>query len=338
MKILENISLAEYTTLRIGGRALFFVAVQNKVELQAALDFAREQKVPFFILGGGSNILVSDEGFEGLVIRLEMKGVSYEEKGDEVLVTAMAGEVWDEIVAKTVDDGLWGLENLSLVPGTVGAAPVQNIGAYGTEVMQVIESVTAIDSITGEERNFTNAECRFSYRDSIFKTDAGKKYVITSVIFKLSKNPKPNLSYKELRECFGAHTNPSLLEIRNAVISIRRSKFPDLAKFGTAGSFWKNPIIEKPLFDVLKKQFPLIPWFPVDGDRFKIPLAWVLDNVLGLKGFSMENAGLYEKQPLVLVASRGCTEKEVKALAKHVFKAVFGATGIEIEPEVQFIG
>src|SRR3989344_7365184 len=211
MKILQNISLAEYTTFKIGGEARYFCVVKSEEELREALDFAESknpesQQMPFFVLGGGSNILISDRGFTGLIIKIEMTGISLkkydEEKNGTVLVTAWAGESWDELVAKTIGEGLWGLENLSGIPGTVGAAPVQNIGAYGVEAGDMIFSVCAFDITTGAARIFTNTECRFSYRESFFKTIEGKKYIITNVTFKLSKSPSPNLSYKDLTAYF----------------------------------------------------------------------------------------------------------------------------------------
>jgi UDP-N-acetylmuramate dehydrogenase len=338
MKILENVSLAEYTTFRIGGNARFFVVVKNEAEVREVLAFAREKQIQFFILGGGSNILVSDKGFDGLVIKMESKGIKFDQQGNDVIVTAASGEVWDDLVSKTVKENAWGIENLSLIPGTVGAAPVQNIGAYGTEVMHVIESVRAVDQATGNEKIFSNRECNFSYRESIFKKPENRNWIILSVSFRLSKIPKPNLSYKDLREYFKERQNPSLSQIREAVIAIRQSKFPDLTRIGTAGSFWKNPIIEKPHFEKLSATYPGIPSFPASENKVKVPLAWILDNVLKFKGFEMGKAGLYAKQPLVLVATMGSTESDVKMLAKHVSKAVYGATHIEIEPEVQFIG
>ncbi len=203
MKFLENISLAEYTTFKVGGQARYFSAVRSEEELQKALDFAKKKKVSVFLLGEGSNILVSDRGFPGLIIKIEMKGVFFEKDHEDVLVIASAGESWDRLVTKTIEHNLWGLENLSGIPGTVGAAPVQNIGAYGAEVKDVIVSVRAVDVATGAARTFSNSECRFSYRESFFKTTKGKKHIITSVTFKLSQTPKPNLSYKDLMEYFG---------------------------------------------------------------------------------------------------------------------------------------
>ncbi|MEK7607417.1 MAG: UDP-N-acetylmuramate dehydrogenase [Patescibacteria group bacterium] len=378
MKFLENISLAEYTTFRIGGKARYFCVVKSEEDLREALDFAKGNEtghasIPFFVLGSGSNILVSDEGFPGLVIKMEMMGVSFEKKDDGVFVTVSAGQDWDKLVIKTVGESLWGLENLSGIPGTVGAAPVQNIGAYGAEAKDVIISVCAVDTTTSAARIFTNTECQFSYRESFFKTTEGKKYVITNVTFKLSQNPKPNLSYRDLKEYFerrgrekrelmehgsflarklprlrrrrssGVSINSlfsrplSLSEIRKAVIEIRKRKFPELSKVGTAGSFWKNPIISPEHFAELKAKYPNIPSFSFDN-QVKVPLAWILDNVCKLKGYTKGPTGLWKNQPLVVIAEKGAFSSDIKSFAIKVANIVKEKTDIDIEKEVQYIG
>ena len=337
MKILERVSLAPYTTFNVGGEARYFCIVSNNEDLLSGFEFARSKSLPTFILGGGSNIVASDKGFNGLVIKMEMKGVEFGVGGR---VTAKAGEMWDDFVAKTVVKNLWGVENLSLIPGTVGAAPVQNIGAYGVEAKDTIESVHAIHSLTGEVRTFSNKECMFGYRESFFKSKAGKKWVITSVVFILSELPRIHLSYKDLAEFFGSRliegsrNLPSQDEIRSAVIQIRMKKFPDLTKIGTAGSFWKNPIISEEMFRKLHKTYPDMPSFPAHAGHVKVSLAWILDKVCGLKGWSEGNVGLFEKQPLVLVAKKGATANEIQVFHKKIEKTVYDKTGIYIEPEV----
>ncbi|HVU06310.1 MAG TPA: UDP-N-acetylmuramate dehydrogenase [Candidatus Paceibacterota bacterium] len=352
MKISENIPLAPYTTFKIGGAARYFCVAKSEAEIGEAVAFARNKKVLLVILGGGSNVVVSDAGVPGLVMKMEMKGATYEEKDGAIMVTAWAGENWDELVGKTVEWGAWGLENLSAIPGTVGAAPVQNIGAYGTEAMDVIESVRAIDRATGAARLFTNKECGFSYRDSIFKTEEGKKWAIVSVTFRLSRAPKPNLSYKDLKERFAsriaANETPSQSEIRDAVAEIRRGKFPDIAKTGTAGSFWKNPIICREHFEGIKKRFPDLPSFPADApagsrevgpaeEAVKVPLAWILDKICGLKGYSKGKISLHQNQPLVVVAEKGATAAEVCSFENGIRAIVKEKTGIDIQPEVGFL-
>lgn len=334
MTIQENIPLAPYTTFKVGGNARYFVVVQTLDELKAALEFARARGLQRFVLGGGSNVVIADAGFPGLVIKMELKGIERADAGDSVFVSAMAGESWDGLVAKTVEWGLWGIENLSWIPGTVGAAPVQNIGAYGTEVMNVIDAIHVIDLSTGQGRIMSNAECRFSYRDSIFKTAAGKDLVIVSVRFRLSTKRAPNLSYKDLKEYFAGKPAPTQLEIRDAVIAIRKGKFPDINLIGTAGSFWKNPIVPSAVYERLRVEYPAMPSFPVDVARVKVPLAWILDNVCKLKGFTKGNVGLFERQPIVLVAKRGATFAEISAFEREVAAAVKAKTGIDIEREV----
>ena len=348
MRIEENIDLSRHTTLKLGGKARYFAIASSLEELRESLSSAREKKLPAFVLGGGSNLLVSDSGFRGLVVKMSIIGATFEKKGSQAYVTAWAGENWDELVAKTVEWGAWGLENLSYIPGTVGASPVQNIGAYGTEVMNVVESVRAVDATTGKEKEFTNAECGFTYRDSIFKKTEYKKYIIVSVTYKLSLTPAPNLLYKDIKEYFAKKgaINPTQLDIRNAVIEIRKGKFPDLNEVGTAGSFWKNPIICREHYEGIKKLFPLIPSFPATapaGTRevyaseevVKVPLAWILDNICGLKGYAKGNVALYQKQPLVLVAHKGATAAEVLAFESEIAAKVKEKTGIIIEREVR---
>jgi UDP-N-acetylmuramate dehydrogenase len=271
---------------------------------------------------------------------MEMAGTSYEDedKSDhgKVLVTAWAGENWDELVAETIDWNVWGLENLSGIPGTVGAAPVQNIGAYGTEVMDLIASVRTMDSTNGSIKVFSNEECKFSYRESFFKTEEGKKYIITAVSFNLFQTPKPNLSYKDLRETFKDNLAPSLSDIREAVIEIRKGKFPELSQVGTAGSFWKNPIIPEEHFKQLQSKYPNIPSFPFK-DQIKVPLAWILDNVCHLKGYVQGPISLWKNQPLVVVANENARASDIDLLAAEVAKRVKVETNIDIEREVQYV-
>lgn len=347
MKIEKDIPLAPYTTLKVGGRAAFFAVAKSEEDLKEALAYASAESLPFFILGGGSNLLVSDAGFSGLVIKMEMDGSSFEKKGGDVFVTAWAGESWDELVAQTVEWNLWGLENLSAIPGSVGAAPVQNIGAYGVEAMSVIHEVRAIDAETGQVKTFSNADCGFTYRESIFKRPESKRFVITSVTFKLSSKPKPILLYNDLKERFVSVTPSQNLqkEIREAVIAIRASKFPDYSVVGTAGSFWKNPIVPRAAFEELSKRYPGMPSFPAhatagtrdvgqDDTEVKIPLAWILDKVCNLNGYSKGPVSLFQKQPLVLVAQTGATASQVETFAAHIKALVKEKTGIEIEREV----
>jgi UDP-N-acetylmuramate dehydrogenase len=336
MAPLENISLALHTTFGIGGPARYFTEATNVAELREACDFARSRKVPLFVLGGGSNILVSDAGFPGLVIKNEIRGLTETIKGDSITIKVGAGESWDKFVGHCVEKGYWGPENLSLIPGSVGAAPVQNIGAYGREVKDIIESVSVFNSVTGEEERFSNEQCAFTYRDSVFKRETAKNLIITSVTFKVSLSSKPNISYKDLTEYFTLrrNVNPSIAEIRRAVIDIRTQKFPSLSVVGTAGSFWKNPIISAESFNKLKAIYPELPAHGTLAGTVKISLAWVLDNICKVKGYSKGTVRLFARQPLVLVAEKGSKASDVLAFAKEIEVLVKDKTGIDIEKEV----
>ena len=338
MKIEEHIPLSRFTTFAIGGPARFFVQVKTTDELEEALKFWKEKNMPLFILGGGSNLLISDAGFPGLVIKIEIEGI--EEKKIDAhtsLLIGGAGVNWDEFVAYAVDQGLHGIENLSLIPGTLGAAPVQNIGAYGVEAKDTLAWVEAIDSTTGELVTLRNSECAFAYRDSIFKKQ--KQYVITRVALRLSRNGALHTEYKDIKRYFDEHSEirPTIENVRNAVIEIRTNKLPDVNKIGTAGSFFKNPIITKEHYKKLLLSWSLMPSYEVDGEHVKIPLAWVLDNVCGFRGVVRGNVGVYKNQALVLVNNGAGTSSEVRALAEEMRKSVLEKTGIEIEREVEYV-
>ena len=335
MIIQENISLAQYTTFKIGGNAHFFCKVTTVDELKEAVIFAKEKSVPFFVLGGGSNILIADEGFNGLVIKMDIEG----KKIQDQIITAGAGESWDDFVDYTVKQGFNGLENLSSIPGTVGAAPVQNIGAYGVEVGQFISSVNVFDTQTMKEVELSVRECHFGYRYSLFKKEKGR-YIVTLVNFSLKRDGKVNVEYKDLKEKFTQAT-PS--QVREAVIDIRRHKLPDWNKWGTAGSFFKNPVITQAHFDELKAKYPGLPGFPENdangksNDQIKIPLGWVLDNVCNAKGLLRGGVGTYEKQALVIVTKPGATASEVVEFTQDLMKQVKEKTGIIVEAEVEWV-
>lgn len=338
MKITENQSLKELTTFRIGGPARYFCIVRNEDELIEAIGFSKKNKIPFFVLGGGSNILVADKGFNGLVIKNEIKGIKYEENDNVIKVNVGAGENWDNFVSDTVDRGYYGLENLSLIPGTVGASPVQNIGAYGSEVKDTIESVYVLDVKKDEYKTFSNSECDFSYRDSIFKKDKGR-YVVINVTFNLTKNGKLNLTYKDVQEYFNRrqNNNPSLKQVRNAIIDIRTNKLPNLQEYGTAGSFFKNVIVSQAKAKEILAKYPEIIIHSINEKKVKIPLAWILDNICGFRGKRKGNVGVYKNQALVLVNYGNATADEITELAQEMVDAVYDKTGIEIYPEVEYV-
>lgn len=335
MNIKENISLSQFTTFKIGGLARFFCVVKSEQDLIDAVIFSRKNNLPFFIIGGGSNLLISDRGYSGLVIKIEIKGVEY--NGQKVI--AGAGENWDTFVEQTINKGLFGLENLSAIPGTVGACPVQNIGAYGVEVSEFIESVKVFDT---REDNFTSLnskECLFSYRDSIFKQQKGR-FVIVSVTFRLKDKENINIDYKDLIDFFskkGVDYVPNAREIREAVIEIRKNKLPNWQEWGTAGSFFKNPIVGLQQYLDLKQKYPDLPGFQDCDGKIKLSLGWILDKICNAKGLAVGNAYVYEKQALVLVAKPGASSSEVVELSRKIQDLVKEKTGLIIEAEVEWV-
>lgn len=339
MEIQKDIILKPFTTMRIGGPAQYFCIAKNTQDILDALAFAKKESLPIFVLGGGSNLLVSDAGFPGLVIKIEIPEISIEETPNEIFVHAGAGESWDAVVKASVEYGLSGLENLSLIPGTAGAAPIQNIGAYGSEAKDTIASVEAIHIKTGSIKTFSNSECKFGYRDSFFKSKEGKEYIVTKVAFRLVKNGTPNISYKDLALYFAEKkiTKPTIAEVRAAVIEIRIKKLPDLSKLGTAGSFFKNPIIAADVFSQLQKKYPDIPKYPAGEGLIKTSAAYLLDKVCGFRGYRDGDAGVYENQALVLVNFGSATATEISALSQKMQKSVLEKTGIVLEEEVVLI-
>lgn len=373
--------LKELTTMKIGGIARYFVVVSSEEELMQALDFAQEKQISTVVLGGGSNMLIADGEINKLFIKVEIRGVEWDihgsetersqpqyhasgygaQHGSDTEVVVGAGENWDAFVAETVNKGLWGLENLSGIPGTVGAAPIQNIGAYGVEIKDTLLWVDVFDVRTGEVVRLSNKECKFSYRDSIFKQEKGEAFIVLRVAFELQKNGGPRLEYKDMQERFkkydvgvkneDIHKKKITLtpqDIRKEVLDIRAGKFPDLSKVGTAGSFFKNPIITKEKFDELKTKFPRLPGFEVHKTgqnetnteskrKVKVSLAWILDNVCELKGYSKGDVSLFERQPIVLVNFGNATSEEVLNFSEHIKRCVKEKTEIEIEFEVQRI-
>lgn len=333
----SNISLANFTTLKTGGLAMYFVSVANVSELKEAVSFAEQKKLPLFVLGGGSNILVSDTGFAGLVIKMEMKGVDYSDL-DNGLVSLVvgAGEIFDEVIEDSVAKNYWGLENLSYIPGTVGATPVQNVGAYGVEVSDVIESVTVFDVVLKKIIILDKKKCNFNYRDSFFKKEAGRASIIISVKFILSKIAQPKLSYADLCKKF-IETSISPVIIREEIISIRKNKFPDWNLVGTAGSFFKNPIISPDEATALLALYPEIPTYNTLTNNVKVSLGFILDKICNLRGYRIGNVRLFENQALVLVADKGATTSEIISFVTVVKNEVYKKTKIKINMEVTTI-
>jgi len=359
MKILENYPLKNLNTFRTGGNARFFCVIQNINDLEEATSFLKENKTKFFVLGAGSNILVSDSGFNGLVIKNEILGKKISK--DKVVYFA-AGENWDECVLFSIKNNLFGLENLSYIPGTVGGSVVQNIGAYGAEAKDFILKVEVYDAESGKIFEIDKKDCNFSYRNSIFKVK--KNLIVTKVYFSLDKKFVPNFSFSGIKEkieenkikispsqgdqkrlksrqrrfkppCFGDVSEAiTAIDVRNAVISIRKSKLPEVLELGSAGSFFKNPIITKEEYKKLKKKFPEIPGFSESNIKMKVSLAWILDKICGLKNYKIGNVGLYKNQPMVLVNFGKATTEEIINLSDKIKKIVKEKTGIKVEEEV----
>lgn len=330
----ENLSLASLTTLKTGGAARYCIAVSTTDELKKAVNFAQQKALPFFVVGGGSNLLASDDGYTGVIILMNIKGRTYLKLTDnDVEATFGAGEILDEIIDDTVTLGYWGLENLSHIPGTVGATPIQNVGAYGVEVSELIKNVDVYDTETQLFRQLSARDCLFMYRDSVFKTTAAKKYIITAVTFRLSKTAMPRLSYASLQSAFITEI-VTQTEIRTKIISIRSTKFPDWHTVGTAGSFFKNPIISTEHAQQLVEEYPGLPTYEAGEGRVKVLLGYVLDKVCGLRGYQNGQVSLSFAQALVLVAETGATTSDIELFARQVCTIVFQKTNITIENEV----
>jgi len=337
MNIKERVSLAPFTTFHIGGPARIFVETRNEGEIKDAVIYAREHDLKIYPLGAGSNLLVPDTGVKGLIVKIAFDDIEFENNGEQTLLIAGAGTPWKKIVDTASERNLFGVENLAGIPGTIGGASVQNICAYGAELSGVFEYADTIDMTTGASKRINKTEAAFGYRMSFFK--AHRAFIIVRVALRLSEKATLNISYPDLvriQETGTPLTTPS--EIAQAVCAIRANKFPFSPEEGTAGSFFKNPVISRELADSLALRFPDLPSFPQKDGRVKVPLAWILDRVLSIKGFSKGYVRLYEKQPLVIVARAGATAAEVNEFANEVASRVFDATGITIEREVETFG
>jgi UDP-N-acetylmuramate dehydrogenase len=337
MEILKNFSLKNYNTFGIEAKAKAFVAVHSIEELRQILEENSSKKK--FILGGGSNMLLTKD-IEALVIHIDLKGKKIiKEDESHVWVESQAGENWHEFVMWTLSQDFGGFENMSLIPGNVGTTPVQNIGAYGTEIKDTFEFCEAIDIATQKTRTFNCSECHFGYRESIFKQEAKDQYIITSVVFKLTKkNHNIKTSYGDIIAELAKQniTKPTLKEVSNAVIAIRNSKLPDPKKLGNSGSFFKNPIVLKVDFEPIRTKFPEMKFYEVSDTEVKVPAGWLIEQA-GFKGKRFGDAGIHENQALVLVNYGNATGQEILAVSKDIQKTVFDKFGINIEAEVNVI-
>jgi UDP-N-acetylmuramate dehydrogenase len=337
MTIENNFSLLHYNTFGIEAKARQFVAVQSIDALRLVLQQNQDQKK--FILGGGSNMLLTQD-IDALVIHIDLKGkrILKEEDG-YVWVESMAGENWHEFVLWTLEQNFGGLENMSLIPGNVGTTPVQNIGAYGTEIKDTFESCEAMEITSQELKTFNKEACRFGYRESIFKQEAKDQYIITSVVFKLTtKHHKINTSYGDILKELEKHhiITPTLKEVSNAVIAIRQSKLPDPKELGNSGSFFKNPIIPKAAFEKIHALHPEMPFYVVSETEIKVPAGWLIERA-GFKGKRFGDAGIHKNQALVLVNYGKATGQEILAVSKDIQATILREFGIAIEAEVNVI-
>ena len=338
LQIESNKILAPYTTMKIGPAADFFALVKNRTDVLEAINWARDHKKKIFVLGGGSNILITKK-IPGLVIKNELKGLKIIEKNiDSTLLEGASGEPWSKFVSFAVNHNLYGIENLFLIPGTVGAASFQNIGAYGVELKDVFFHLKAIDLKTGSEKIFSLKDCEFSYRQSIFKNRLKNKYFIISLTVELSNAPSLKLAYASIAEILNKRgiTKPSLRDLVKIIQEIRNSKLPNPAILPNCGSFFENPIISSLRFKKLVKKFPELPNWPSGENKVKLAAGWLIEQA-GLKGKKFGPVGMYEKQALVLVNYGEASAKQVLSLVAKVKSEVYKKFKIKLKEEVNII-
>jgi UDP-N-acetylmuramate dehydrogenase len=337
MQIRTDFSLKNYNTFGIEAKATQFVAVHNLEELRTVLAENKSQKK--FILGGGSNMLLTKD-IDALVIHIDFKGKKIIQENDDVVwVECQAGENWHEFVLWTIDNNFGGLENMSLIPGNVGTTPVQNIGAYGTEIKDTLTFCHAMTIENQDMETFTKDACHFGYRESVFKNEAKDQYIITSVVFELTKrNHRINTSYGDITAELDKKniTNPTLKDVSDAVIAIRKSKLPDPKELGNSGSFFKNPILLKTDFEKIHQQFPEMKYYEVSDTEVKVPAGWLIEQA-GFKGKRFGDAGIHKNQALVLVNYGKATGQEILTVSETIQETIFNTFGIHIEAEVNVI-
>ncbi len=337
------------TTLQVGGSARYFADAQTETEVREALDFASHKRLPLFVLGGGSNLLVADEGWPGLVLKISLLGTEFEFEKDNMLFYAGAGVSWDDLVAMTVSENCAGIECLSGIPGTVGGTPVQNVGAYGQDVSQTIARVRALDIGNGTSGEFTNEECAFSYRTSMFNTTHKGKYIVLEVGYRLKLKGEPVLEYADLKKHFANFKGkPCLQDVRDAVRKIRQSKamliVPGDEDCRSAGSFFKNPLVSTVEADrvqeLAQRLVPdkAMPRYPGEDGSVKLSAAWLVENAGFARGHSLGPVGISRKHTLAIVNRGGATANDVILLKNAVQGKVFGVWGIKLQPEPVFVG
>lgn len=336
--IREGVSLLPYNTFGIEALCDFFTEIRSIDDFRNLIHNPVYRQQPHLIIGGGSNILLTQD-FKGLVIHNRLKGIEVVWESDqEVLVKAAAGENWHEFVMYCISKNFAGLENLSLIPGCVGASPMQNIGAYGVEIRDLFEELEAYDMSSGEQRVFKGPECEFGYRESVFKRKYKDQYFIASVTFRLKKQQTLNTSYGAINAELQAMnvSDPTIRDVSNAVIRIRQSKLPDPKVTGNAGSFFKNPEVPAEKHISLKQQFPELVAYPLPNGNFKLAAGWLIEQC-GLKGFEINGAAVHDRQALVLVNKHHCAGEAVLELSTQVMQRVFSKFGVQLEREVNII-
>ena len=337
MRIEENYSLEKHNTFHLPVKTRWFMEYATEEELGRILRDEYFQECFSLHIGGGSNLLFIND-FNGIILHSQIKGMQIVEDADDtVLLRIGAAEIWDDVVAYAVSNGWGGIENLSLIPGEAGAAAIQNIGAYGVEIKDVIEKVETYNQLSFEKRVFTNEECLYGYRDSYFKNEHNDPHIVTYIQIRLKKKPEFSINYGNLKSELAQYSELTLQAVRDAVISIRRQKLPDPEELGNAGSFFMNPVIPIAQFEELKKKYPEIPSYPAGEELIKVPAGWLIEQC-GFKGKSHGQVGVYEKQALVLVNLGEAKGHEIALVAESIRTAVKEQFGIEIVPEVKYVG
>lgn len=347
MIVREQVPLAPLTTLGVGGPARYFVEAENELDAREALQFAASGGLPLFVLGGGSNLVVADRGFGGLVLKIALRGVEVLAEGADMLFRAAAGEDWDELVARSLEADCAGIECLSGIPGTVGGTPVQNVGAYGQEVADTIREVEALDRQSLQVTTFRNEDCGFGYRSSRFNSADRDRYVILHVTFALRKGGAPTLRYADLQKTFAdCPTRPSLLQVRDAVRDIRRRKSMLLVSGDddarSAGSFFKNPVVSQREFEELEARLHLrgleMPSYPAAEGSRKLSAAWLVEHAGFAKGYAQGAAAISRRHALAIVNRGGATAAEIVELKDAIQSRVMSEFGIQLRPEPVFLG
>ena len=339
IKDLRNYNLLPHNTFGIEARCHRFIEFETADEARQVAASLSAADSPLLVIGGGSNLLLTAD-FPGTVIHSAIKGIDVikNEQTDEVILRCGSGEIWDDVVSFAVDNGFHGAENLSLIPGEVGATAVQNIGAYGAEVADIISEVVAIEMESGKLCRFAPEECDYSYRQSRFKNEWKGRFIIVEVAYRLSLHGQPNMEYGNIKAELARQgiSSPTLQQLRQAIIEIRNAKLPDPKVEGNAGSFFMNPIVKRSIYDELATRYPDMPHYEVDADHVKIPAGWMIDQC-GWKGKTMGRAGVHGRQALVLVNKGGATGDDIIALCNQIRHDVRQRFGIEIHPEVNIV-